>query len=71
MGHREGVCERLEEVVLRHLPDYETGTVLRLRKTLYSLWQSLLLWRKEATKTFKIAGFKGLPQDYMSYSTKA
>jgi hypothetical protein len=58
---------RLDEVVfMRHPPGFEdeTGqTVLRLKKALYGLRRSPLLWQRELTTAFRTMGFKELPQE--------
>ena len=56
---------RLDEVVyMRQPPGFETGSsVLRLRKALYGLRRSPLLWQKELTSTFRELGYKEVPQE--------
>ena len=58
-------CELDEVVYMKHPPGFETGrnTILRLRKALYGLRRSPLLWQKELTSTFKSLGFKEIPQE--------
>src|SRR2546427_1350509 len=61
------VNSHLDEVVyMRQPPGFEKdkgNTVLRLRKALYGLRRSPLLWQKELTGTFKGLGFKEIPQE--------
>src|SRR6266487_639171 len=57
-------CQLDEVVYMRQPPGFETGnTVLRLRKALYGLRRSPLLWQKELTSTFRDLGFKEIPQE--------
>src|SRR5436190_13013591 len=60
------VSSHLDEVVyMRQPPGFEKdkGTVLRLRKALYGLRRSPLLWQQELTGTLRGLGFKELPQE--------
>ncbi len=57
-------CKLDEVVYMRMPPGYEAkDKVLRLRKVLYGLRCSPLLWQTELTKTFRDLGFKELPQE--------
>ena len=57
-------CTLDEVVYMRQPPGFETGNrVLRLRKALYGLRRSPLLWQKELTGTFRSLGFKEIPQE--------
>jgi hypothetical protein len=55
----------LDEVVYMKLPPGYTkkGKVLRLRKALYGLRRSPLLWQKNLTNSLKELGFKEVPQE--------
>jgi len=56
---------KLDEVVYMHQPPGfgDRGKVLRLRKALYGLRRSPLLWQQELTGTFKRLGFREVPQE--------
>jgi hypothetical protein len=57
-------CPLDETVFMKFPPGYEKpNKVLRLRKALYGLRRSPLLWQKELTKTFKELGFREVPQE--------
>lgn len=57
-------CELDETVYMRLPPGYEKyGKVLRLRKALYGLRRSPLLWQKELTKSLQELGFQIVPQE--------
>jgi transposase InsO family protein len=55
----------LDEVVYMKLPPgfTKTGKVLRLRKALYGLRRSPLLWQKNLTDSLREMGFKEVPQE--------
>jgi len=57
----------LDEVVYMKLPPGfnkgKTDKVLRLRKALYGLRRSLLLWQKNLTSLLNELGFKEVPQE--------
>jgi Reverse transcriptase (RNA-dependent DNA polymerase) len=57
-------CE-LDEVVFMKMPPgfEEYGKVCRLRKALYGLRRSPLLWQRKLTDTFKSMGFREIPQE--------
>ena len=60
------VNSHLDEVVyMRQPPGFEKdkGTVLRLRKALYGLRRSPLLWQQELTGTLRSLGFMEIPQE--------
>ena len=53
-----------EEVYMRMPAGYrKPGTVLRIKKALYGLRKSPLLWQKELTGTLKSLGFKLVPHE--------
>ena len=56
---------KLDETVFMKLPSgfEKPGKVIRLRKALYGLRRSPLLWQKKLTKTFRKMGFREVPQD--------
>jgi hypothetical protein len=57
-------CELDEVVYMRMPPGYEKyGKVLRLKKALYGLRRSPLLWQKELTKSLQELGFQPVPQE--------
>uniref|UniRef100_A0A1Y1LVI6 Integrase catalytic domain-containing protein n=1 Tax=Photinus pyralis TaxID=7054 RepID=A0A1Y1LVI6_PHOPY len=57
-------CELDEVVYMRMPPGYEKyGRVLRLKKALYGLRRSPLLWQKELTKSLQDLGFQPVPQE--------
>jgi hypothetical protein len=57
-------CELDETVYMRMPPGYEKyGKILRLRKALYGLRRSPLLWQRELTKSLKELGFQIVPQE--------
>ncbi|EXU94703.1 reverse transcriptase domain protein [Metarhizium robertsii] len=57
-------CELDEVVYMRMPPGYEKyGRVLRLKKALYGLRRSPLLWQKELTKSLQELGFQPVPQE--------
>jgi Reverse transcriptase (RNA-dependent DNA polymerase) len=57
-------CHLDEVVYMKMPPGFEVkDKVLRLRKALYGLRRSPLLWQTELTKTFRDLGFKELPQE--------
>ena len=57
-------CELDEVVYMRMPPGYEKyGRVLRLKKALYGLRRSPLLWQKELTKSLQELGFQSVPQE--------
>ncbi|KID93530.1 reverse transcriptase, partial [Metarhizium majus ARSEF 297] len=57
-------CELDEVVYMRMPPGYEKcGRVLRLKKALYGLRRSPLLWQKELTKCLQELGFQPVPQE--------
>lgn len=55
----------LDEVVYMKMPPgfAQKGKVLRLRKALYGLRRSPLLWQKNLTNSLKELGFKEVPQE--------
>lgn len=55
----------LEETIFMKLPPghQERGKVLRLRKALYGLQRSPLLWQQKLTDRLKALGFKEIPQE--------
>ena len=57
----------LDEVVYMKLPpgfsEGKTDKVLRLRKALYGLRRSPLLWQKNLTSSLNELGFKEVPQE--------
>jgi hypothetical protein len=57
-------CDLDETVFMKFPPGLEKeNKVLRLRKALYGLRRSPLLWQKELTKTFRKMGFREVPQE--------
>ena len=54
-------CYIDEVVYMRPPPGFEDGKVLRLRKALYGLRRSPLLWQRELTSTFREIGYKEVP----------
>jgi hypothetical protein len=57
-------CDLDEVVYMRTPPGFEKpGTVIRLRKALYGLRRSPLIWQKKLTELFRAIGFKELPQE--------
>src|SRR3954471_6800709 len=57
-------CSLDKVVYMKMPPGFEVeDRVLRLRKALYGLRRSPLLWQTELTKTFRDLGFKELPQE--------
>ena len=57
-------CYIDEVVYMRPPPGFEVpGKVLRLRKALYGLRRSPLLWQRELTETFKDLGYREVPQE--------
>ncbi|OAA34885.1 polyprotein [Cordyceps fumosorosea ARSEF 2679] len=57
-------CDLDEVVYMRMPPGYEKyGRVLRLKKALYGLRRSPLLWQKELTKSLQELGFQPVPQE--------
>ena len=48
---------------MRPPPGFEDGKVLCLRKALYGLRRSPLLWQRELTSTFREMGYKEVPQE--------
>ncbi len=56
-------CHLDEVVYMKQPPGFETGKVLRLRKALYGLRRSPLLWQKALTSTFRELGYKEVPQE--------
>lgn len=57
-------CILDELVFMRPPPGYESyGRVLRLRKALYGLRRSPLLWQTELTKALEEQGFQRVPQE--------
>jgi len=57
-------CALDEVVYVRHPPGFgNKETVLRLKKVLYGLRRSPLLWQKDLTRTFHGLGFKEIPQE--------
>ena len=57
-------CELDEVVYMRMPPGSEKyGRVLRLRKALYGLRRSPLLWQKDLTKSLQELGFHPVPQE--------
>ena len=57
-------CPLDETVFMKFPPGYEKpNKVIRLRKALYGLRRSPLLWQKELTKTFRELGFREVPQE--------
>lgn len=57
-------CELDETVYMKMPPGYEKyGKVLRLRKALYGLRRSPLLWQRDFTKSLKELGFQIVPQE--------
>jgi transposase InsO family protein len=57
-------CDLDETVFMKFPPGFEKpNKVLRLRKALYGLRRSPLLWQKELTKTFKELGFREVPEE--------
>lgn len=57
-------CDLDEVVFMRMPPGFEKyGTVLRLKKALYGLRRSPLLWQRDLTTTLQDLGFKEIPQE--------
>jgi hypothetical protein len=57
-------CDLDEIVYMRMPPGFEKyGRVLWLRKALYGLRRSPLLWQKDLTKSLQALGFKNVPQE--------
>ena len=57
-------CNLDETVFMKFPPGFEKeNKVLCLRKALYGLRRSPLLWQKELTKTFREIGFREVPQE--------
>ena len=57
-------CDLDEVVYMKMPPGYtKKGKVLRLRKALYGLRRSPLLWQKNLTNSLKELGFKEVPQE--------
>ncbi|KID82365.1 polyprotein [Metarhizium guizhouense ARSEF 977] len=57
-------CKLDETVYMKLPPGYEKyGKVLRLRKALYGLRRSPLLWQKDLTKSLQELGFQIVPQE--------
>jgi transposase InsO family protein len=57
-------CDLDEVIYMRMPPGFgKYGKVLRLRKALYGLRRSPLLWQTSLTKSFKALGFKEVPQE--------
>ena len=57
-------CNLDEVVYMRLPPGYQKhGRVLRLKKALYGLRRSPLLWQKELTKSLQELGFQPVPQE--------
>jgi transposase InsO family protein len=57
-------CDLDETVFMKSPPGFgKPNKVLRLRKALYGLRRSPLLWQKELTKTFTNLGFREVPQE--------
>jgi Reverse transcriptase (RNA-dependent DNA polymerase)/GAG-pre-integrase domain len=57
-------CDLDETVFMKCPPGFEKpNKVLRLRKALYGLRRSPLLWQKELTKTLTGLGFRAVPQE--------
>src|SRR5947207_15959561 len=59
------VNSKLDEMMyMKQPPEFETGNrVLRLRKALYELRRSPLLWQKELTIIFQSLEFREIPQE--------
>ncbi|OAQ65574.1 polyprotein [Purpureocillium lilacinum] len=57
-------CDLDELVFMRMPPGFEKyGTVLRLKKALYGLRRSPLLWQRDLTETLQDLGFSKIPQE--------
>jgi Reverse transcriptase (RNA-dependent DNA polymerase) len=57
-------CDLDETVFMKFPPGFEKpNKVLRLRKALYGLRRSPLLWQKELTRTFTELGFREVPDE--------
>ncbi|KAL3954369.1 hypothetical protein ACCO45_009932 [Purpureocillium lilacinum] len=57
-------CDLDELVFMRMPPGFEKyGTVLRLKKALYGLRRSPLLWQRDLTATLQDLGFSRIPQE--------
>jgi transposase InsO family protein len=57
-------CDLDETVFMKLPPGYEKpGKILKLRKALYGLRRSPLLWQQELTRAFTRLGFKEIPQE--------
>lgn len=57
-------CDLDEVVFMRMPPGFEKyGTVLRLKKALYGLRRSPLLWQRDLTRTLRDLGFNEIPQE--------
>jgi hypothetical protein len=57
-------CDLDETVFVRMTPGFEKkGRVLRLRKALYGLKRSPLLWQKKLAGAFRELGFREIPQE--------
>jgi hypothetical protein len=57
-------CDLDELVFMRMPPGFESyGTVLKLRKALYGLRRSPLLWQQHLTQTLRDLGFKTIPEE--------
>lgn len=57
-------CELDELVFMRMPPGFQKyGTVLKLRKALYGLRRSPLLWQQDLTQTLRDLGFKTVPEE--------
>src|SRR6266536_5785539 len=56
-------CQLDEVIYMRQLSDFKTeNIILQLRKILYELKQSSLLWQRELTSTFRDLEFKEISQ---------
>jgi hypothetical protein len=57
-------CKLDELVFMRLPPGFEKyGTALKLRKALYGLRRSPLLWQQDLTQTLRDLGFKTIPEE--------
>ena len=57
-------CDLDETVFMKMPPGFEQkGKVLRLRKALYGLRRSPILWQKKLTGVFRDLGFREIPQE--------
>ena len=55
-------CDLDEVVYMRMPPGYEkSGKILRLRKALYKLRRSPLIWQRDLTGTLQQQGFEKVP----------